>query len=151
MLFREQPHLLSFIAELSEFGVSQSGIQYLYRLLAVCHQAMKESGGRWPVISERRTKAALRLLSAVENRDRAYRVAESIGVSNDDTPHPEHFLREYVGKSVQGFLMRSHDRGQVGCVAFAALQIVDSIAAEVGHERLQARALDGERASRVLH
>jgi hypothetical protein len=151
MLFREQPHLLSFIAALSEFGVSQSGIQFLYRLLTVCHQAMKESGGRWPVISERRTQAALRLLRAVENQDRSLRATQLAAVSNDDTAHTERFLRSYVGKSVDGFLTRSRGQEQMGCLAEAALQIVDSIAAEAENDWVSAGVIEGERAWRMLH
>jgi hypothetical protein len=128
-LFREQPYLLSFIAELSERGVSQEGIQFLYRFLAICHQAAKESARSCSVGRESRPETALYVHPTTENRDTLSGVDGLLQGDDEEQSHSEFVLRSYVDKAVQKFVQRSNDTDQIGHLSAAAFHIADSIAA----------------------
>ena len=51
-IFQKQPNLLGSCLVQPRFGVAMESVEVLLNILLVCFQAMKESGGNWPLISE---------------------------------------------------------------------------------------------------
>jgi hypothetical protein len=128
-IFREQPHLLSFIASLSQRGPSREGITFLYHVLVVCYQAMQESGGSWGVVSEAEQEQLLTLMIAELDE------AEPDGDSDEDLDHtaesqrhPERFLRRYVRELTTKFIAARASDEDRRSLAIAATALVEGIA-----------------------
>lgn len=51
-IFRVQPHMLASVVVQKQLGVSLEKMDFLFDLLFVCFQAMKESGLTWPLLTE---------------------------------------------------------------------------------------------------
>jgi len=51
-IHRDQPHVLASCVVQPKLGAHISDVEFLLNILLVCYQAMKESGLRWPMITE---------------------------------------------------------------------------------------------------
>jgi hypothetical protein len=51
-VFAKQPNLLASCLVQPRLGVAMESVDFLLHILLVCFQAMKESGGPWPLITE---------------------------------------------------------------------------------------------------
>jgi hypothetical protein len=51
-IHRHQPNLLASCVVQPKLGAHTNDVEFLLNILLVCYQAMKESGLRWPMITE---------------------------------------------------------------------------------------------------
>jgi hypothetical protein len=51
-VFAKQPNLLASCLVQPRLGAAMESVDFLLHILLVCFQAMKESGGDWPLITE---------------------------------------------------------------------------------------------------
>ena len=51
-IHRHQPHLLASCVVQPKLGAHINDVEFLLNILLVCYQAMKDSGLRWPMITE---------------------------------------------------------------------------------------------------
>jgi hypothetical protein len=126
-IFREQPRLLSFVAGLSQQGVSSQSIQFLYRLLVICQHAAKEGDAAWSVVKGGRLALAsdtrgIRLAVQPWNTDGREELDD--GQATDSN---ESVLRLYARRTTEEFLRRSGVEDPVERIVSAALYIADSI------------------------
>jgi hypothetical protein len=128
-VYKRQPNLLASVVVLQQFGASLEQMEVVLNLLLVFYEAMKASGGRWPVISEdlqdrcmQRVSARVRFIEGLAPQQQTQAAEQAV------TSHPEQQLLAYVfGK------FREHGLLGVGSEAekmlmLAALNMVECIA-----------------------
>ena len=96
-VFRTQPHMLASFLVLSRFGVSMERMEFVANIMLICFQAMKESGLKWPLITEDEQERQMERFTAI------IRFSEDLGLSLRNlsvqqymNEHPERDLFAYV-------------------------------------------------------
>ncbi len=128
-IFRVQPHLLASVVVQKRMGVSLEKMDFLFGLLFICFQAMKESGLTWPLITEDEQDRQLgRYVGSVK-------FGEDLGNSLRDQAtrqyienHPEKGLLAYVEVETANWLQRIVPEETDKYVMLAAANLVNCIA-----------------------
>jgi hypothetical protein len=128
-IFRVQPHMLASVLVQKRMGVSLEKMDFLFNLLFICFQAMKESGLTWPLITEDEQDRQLgRFVGSVKFGD-------DLGVSLRDQVmrqyvenHPEKELLTYVVAEAVIWLKRIVPEESDKYVMLAAANLVNCIA-----------------------
>ncbi len=124
-----QPNLFYSVLVLQRYDATLVQIEVVLNLLLVFHEAMKISGGRWPVISEDvqerclgRVSGRVRFIEGVSQQLQAQATADAV------RDHPEQQLLAYVfGKFKESNLLGIKTEAQK-MLMLAALNLVDCIA-----------------------
>lgn len=128
-IFRVQPHLLASVVVQKQMGVSLEKMDFLFDLLFICFQAMRESGLSWPLITEDEQDRQLgRYVGSVK-------FGEDLGTSLRDQAtrqyvenHPEKELLAYVEVEIVNWLQRIVPEETDKYVMLAAANLVNCIA-----------------------
>lgn len=135
-VFERQPNLLASCLAQSRLGVTMESVEFLLHILFVCFQAMKESGGPWPLISEDEQERQLTRLPAVVrfSEDLADPGLADAARAQYVANHPEAPLLAFVMNELSEWLRDLTRRGaqaesdkyvmsaainMVNCIAFA--------------------------------
>ena len=124
-----QPNLLYSVPVLQRYGATLVQIEVVLNLLLVFHEAMKISGGNWPVISEdvqerclKRVSGRVRFIEGLSPQLQAQATADAVG------DHPEQQLLAYVfGKFKESDLLGIKTEAEK-MLLLAALNLVECIA-----------------------
>ena len=124
-----QPNLFFSVLVLQRYGATLEQIEVVLNLLLVLHEAMKCSGGRWPLISEdvqerclTRISARVRFIEGLTPQQQAQATSDAVG------DHPEQQLLAYVfGKFKENGLLDIKTEAEK-MVMLAALNLVECIA-----------------------
>ena len=125
----EQPNLFFSVLVLQRYGATLEQIEVVLNLLLVLHEAMKCSGGRWPLISEdvqerclTRISARVRFIEGLTPQQQAQATSDAVG------DHPEQQLLAYVfGKFKENGLLDIKTEAEK-MLMLAALNLVECIA-----------------------
>ena len=128
-IFCVQPHLLASVLVQKQMDVSLEKMDFLFDLLFICFQAMKESGLTWPLITEDEQDRQLgRYVGSVK-------FGEDLGDSLRDQAmrqyienHPEKELLAYVEVETANWLKRIVPEETDKYVMLAAANLVNCIA-----------------------
>ena len=135
-----QPNLFFSVLVLQRYGATLEQIEVVLNLLLVLYEAMKNSGGSWPVISEdvqerclTRISGRVRFIEGLTPQLQAQATSDAVG------DHAEQQLLAYVfGKFKENGLLGVKTEAEK-MLMLAALNLVECIA-EVAPRRLR---LDG--------
>ena len=124
-----QPNLFFSVLVLQRYGATLVQIEVVLSLLLVFHEAMKISGGNWPVISEdvqerclKRLSGRARFIEGLSPQLQAQATADAVG------DHPERQLLAYVyGKFKESDLLGVKTEAEK-MLMLAALNLVECIA-----------------------
>lgn len=96
-LYLQQPTLLASILVLHRMGVSMPQLDVPANILLVAYQAMKMSGHRWPVISEKTQERCLqRLTGKIRFTESLSAEMHRQAVEQQMTQHTEPYLLAFV-------------------------------------------------------
>ena len=124
-----QPNLFFSVLVLQRYGATLEQIEVVLNLLLILHEAMKCSGGRWPLISEdvqerclTRISARVRFIEGLTPQQQAQATSDAVG------DHPEQQLLAYVfGKFKENGLLDIKTEAEK-MLMLAALNLVECIA-----------------------
>ena len=124
-----QPNLFYSVLVLQRYGATLGQIEVVLNLLLVFHEAMKISGGSWPVVSEdvqdrclKRVSGRVRFIEGLSPELQAQATADAVG------DHPEQQLLAYVfGKFNENNLLGIRTEAEK-MLMLAALNLVECIA-----------------------
>ena len=124
-----QPNLFFSVLVLQRYGATLEQIEVVLNLLLVLHEAMKCSGGRWPLISEdvqerclTRISARVRFIEGLTPQQQAQATSDAVG------DHPEQQFLAYVfGKFKENGLLDIKTEAEK-MLMLAALNLVECIA-----------------------
>jgi len=140
-VFQKQPNLLASCLVQSRLGVAMESVEWLLNILFVCFQAMKESGGHWPLISEDEQERQLARLpgTVTFSEDIADPVLADAARAQYVTHHREAPLLAFVMHETHLWLQELARRGIESesdkYVMSAAVNMVNCIAAVGRQER----------------
>ncbi len=125
----EQPNLFFSVLVLQRYGATLVQIEVVLNVLLVFHEAMKASGGNWPVISEdvqerclRRVSGRVRFIEGLSPQLQTQATEDAVG------DHPEQQLLAYVfGKFKDSDLLGIKTEAEK-MLMLAALNLVECIA-----------------------
>jgi len=133
-IYRDQPHLLASCLAQPKLGAHIDDVEFLLNILLVCYQAMKESGLRWPMITEDEQQRQMqRWIGAVDFSEHA------LGDDGSDSArhqyadqYAERPLLAFVVNETNQWLRGSSQRNGVGesgrFVMMASMNLVNCIA-----------------------
>jgi hypothetical protein len=128
-IFQNQPHLLGLVLVQQTLGVSLEKIDFLLNILLNCFQAMKESGLKWPKISEDEIERQMDRFVATVN------FAVDLGSALQDQSiqqyaegHHEIALLAYVQAETESWLKRIKTEESDKNLIIAAMTFVNCIA-----------------------
>jgi len=124
-----QPNLFYSVLVLQRYGATLVQIEVVLNILLVFHEAMKISGGNWPVICEdvqerclMRVSARVRFIEGLSPQLQAKTIADAV------SDHPEQQLLAYVfGKFKESDLLGIKTEAEK-MLMLAALSLVECIA-----------------------
>ena len=124
-----QPNLFFWVLVLQRYGATLEQVEVVLNLLFVFHEAMKNSGRSWPVISEdvqerclKRISGRVRFIEGLSPQLQAKATADAVG------DHPERQLLAYVfGKFKENGLLGVKTEAEKKLM-LAALNLVECIA-----------------------
>ena len=124
-----QPNLFFSVLVLQRYGATLVQIEVVLNLLLVFHEAMKISGGTWPVITEDVQERCLKRISGrvrfIEGLSRQLQTQATLDAVGD---HPEQQLLAYVfGKFKECALLGIKTEAEK-MLMLAALNLVECIA-----------------------
>jgi hypothetical protein len=133
-IHRHQPHLLASCIVQPKLGAHINDVEFLLNILLVCYQAMKESGLRWPMITEKEQERQMRRwIGSVDFSEHAL----SNGASNSARQqyadqYPEQPLLAFVLNETNQWLSARSQRNGAGesdkFVIMASMNLVNCIA-----------------------
>jgi hypothetical protein len=133
-IHRDQPHLLASCVVQPKLGAHINDVEFLLNILLVCYQAMKESGLRWPMISEDEQQRQMqRWIGALDFSEHA----QSNGASGSARQqyvdqYPERPLLAFVVNETNQWLRGSSQRNREAesnkFVIMASMNLVNCIA-----------------------
>lgn len=141
-VFKKQPNLLASCLVQPRLGVAMESVEFLLHILFVCFQAMKESGGSWPLISEDEQERQLARLPAVVkfSEDFTDPALADAARAQYVADHPEAPLLAFVVHEFNVWLQDPARRGVESesdkYVMSAAINMVNCIAAVGRPERV---------------
>jgi hypothetical protein len=138
-IHQQQPNLLASCLVQQRLGVSEHAVELLLKILLVSFQAMKESGHRWPLISEAdQERQLLRLRGEIFfSGDLTDPVQAHAARAQYVKNHPEAPLLAYVIREFTLWLIKLAEQGAesesdryvmmaginiVNCIAYAEIQ-----------------------------
>jgi len=133
-IHRDQPNLLASCLVQSKLGARINDVEFLLNILLVCYQAMKESGLRWPMITEDEQQRQMqRWIGAVDLSEHALsdRASDSARHQYADQ-HPEQPLLAFVVNETNQWLRLNSERNRETesdkLVMMASMNLVNCIA-----------------------
>ncbi|MFH1602572.1 MAG: hypothetical protein ABIH03_01550 [Pseudomonadota bacterium] len=128
-IFRAQPHLLASFVVQKRMGVSLEKMNFLFDLLFICFQAMKESGLTWPIITEdEQDRQMVRYVASVKFGDDLGKSLRDKAMRQYIEDHPEKELLAYVVAETANWLKRIVPEETDKYVMLAAANFVNCIA-----------------------
>jgi len=133
-IHRDQPHLLASCVVQPKLGAHINDVEFLLNILLVCYQAMKESGLRWPMITEDEQQRQMqRWIGAVDFSEHALSNSASHRARQQYIDqHPEQPLLAFVVNETNQWLRGSSRRnGEAESdkfVIMASMNLVNCIA-----------------------
>ena len=128
-IFQNQPHMLGSCLVQKQLGVSLDKMDFLLEILFICYQAMKESGLRWPCITEDEQDRQLSRYAAT------VRFGEDVGTALHDSAmkqyieaHPEKGLLAFNNAEIVNWLSRGIAEEKDKYVFLAAINFVNCMA-----------------------
>jgi hypothetical protein len=133
-IYLHQPHLLASCLVQSRLDVKPAAIEFLLNILLVCYQSMKESGLRWPVITEDvQERQMQRWIGAVQISEHTMRSAAGVAREQYASQHPEQPLLAFVVNETNLWLREICERNAEAesdkFVIMASMNLVNCIAA----------------------
>lgn len=132
-IHREQPNLLASVLAQATLGADPRDVEWLLGILLVCYQSMKESGWRWPVITEEDQERELkRWIGAVNFSE--YESGSTRARAHDQyvSQHPEQPLLAFVlheaNQRLQAIAPRKSDPELEKFLTMATVNLVNCIA-----------------------
>lgn len=131
---REQPHLLASCLVQSKLGARINDVEFLLDILLVCYQAMKETGLRWPMITEDEQQRQMqRWIGAVDLSEHALNNSASDSARQQYADqYAEQSLLAFVVNETNQWLRGRSQRNGAGesdkFVMMASINLVNSIA-----------------------
>ena len=135
IMVKEQPNMFGSFLVQKQMGVSLEKIEFLLELLLICFQAMKDSGIRWPLITEdEQDKQLGRYVATVRfGEDLSSSLQAQIMKQYIDN-HPEQPLLAFITAETTAWLNRIQPENAdiyvilaaanfVNCIAFAAVPV----------------------------
>lgn len=128
-IYRQQPILLSVALVQQRKGVAVNKLEFLFDMLFICFQAMKDSKLNWPMISEEEYEKQLaRHVATVKFAD-AQSPAHGDQLRQEYAQqHPEQYLLAYVMTETGKWLQRVTPEESDTQVMLAAICFVNCIA-----------------------
>jgi hypothetical protein len=132
-IYLHQPHLLASCLVQSRLGVELAAVEFLLNILLVCYQSMKESGLRWPVITEDEQERQMqRWIGAVQFSEHAMGFAADGAREQYASQHPEQPLLAFVLSETDQWLgaisKRNAEAESDKFVTMASMNLVNCIA-----------------------
>lgn len=128
-IFREQPHLFGSFLVQTKFGVAMEKMEFLLEILFVCFQTMKESGHRWPLITEDDLDRQMeRFVATVKFGEELSENLKQESMRQFVVNHPEVELVAYVQMETTKWLARIVPAESDKYVMLAAWNMVNCIA-----------------------
>ena len=132
-IHRRQPHMLASCLVQSRLGVEPAAVEFLLNILLVCYQSMKESGLRWPVITEDEQERQMqRWIGAVQFSEHAMGSAADGAREQYASQHPEQPLLAFVVSETNQWLREISERNAEAqsdkFVMMASMNLVNCIA-----------------------
>ena len=128
-LFQTQPNLLGSVIVLQRMGVSLAKIEVALELLFICYQSMKQSGLRWPLMTEddldkqmARHVATVRFEEGLSSAERERALAQYLDA------HPEKPLLAYVTGELNKWLAEIDPEVTDNYLMLACINLVNCIA-----------------------
>lgn len=127
-IVREQQALFtSFLAQ-KQFGVSYAKMEFLLNILFVCYLAMKESGWKWPSITDDDVEVCMNRYVESVNFGKVQDPAQSNALVRQFVAgHPEQALLAYVQAETANWLNQVIAEDSDKYVMLAAANIVNCI------------------------
>lgn len=128
-IYRQQPILLSSVLVLQRKNVTMQKLDFLFEMLFICFQAMKESKLTWPMISEEEYERQLARHVAIVKFADAQSPAHGDQLRQEYTQqHPEQYLLAYVITETTKWLQRIAPEESDTQLMLAAICFVNCIA-----------------------
>lgn len=128
-IFNSQPNLFKSVLTLRKLGVPVDRMNFPVKMLLVCFQSMKESGGSWPKISEQDLSHQLkRWISSVKMGDSLNSSLRIYSTQVYIDAHPEKDLLAYVTTSMAQWLKNLPEQETDRFVMMAVENLVNCIA-----------------------
>lgn len=133
-IHQRQPHMLASCLVQSTLGSKPSAVEFLLYVLLVCYQSMKESGLRWPLITEdEQDRQMRRWIGAVRFSEDSGRSAAERARGQYIARHPEQPLLAFVLSETNQWRRKVSEReGEAESdkfVMMASINLVNCIAA----------------------
>jgi hypothetical protein len=133
-IHHDQPHLLASCVVQPKLGAHLDDVEFLLNILLVCYQAMKESGLRWPMITEDEQQRQMqRWIGALDFSEHVLSNGASDSARQQYVDHyPERPLLAFVVNETNQWLRGSSQRnGEAESdkfVMMASMNLVNCIA-----------------------
>jgi hypothetical protein len=128
-LVREQPHMFASFLVQQQMGVSFEKMEFLLEILLICYQAMRESGKRWPLITEdEQDRQMSRYVAAVKFGENLSPALSDRAMQQYIAAHPEQPLLAFVTSELAAWLGRITPEDTDNYVMLAATNLVNCIA-----------------------
>lgn len=128
-LFQTQPNLLGSVIVLQRMGISLAKIEVALELLFVCYQSMKQSGLRWPMITEADLDKQMgRHVAIVQFDEGLSPVQRQRALTQYLDVHPEKPLLAYVTGELNKWLAEIEPEATDNYVMLACINLVNCIA-----------------------
>lgn len=137
---QQQPNLLASCLVQQRLGASEQKVEFLLNILLVCFQAMKESGHRWPLITEdEQERQMARYIGAVRfSEDLLDPTLAEAARSHYAAHHPEAALLAFVVNETNIWLKeltaQSDEADSDRFIMMAAVNLVNCIASARSRE-----------------
>lgn len=128
-LVRDQPHMFASFLVQHQMGVSHEKMEFLLEILFICYQAMRESGKRWPLITEdEQDKQMERYIAAVKSGENLSPEHSDRALKKYISAHPEQPLLAYVMTETAAWLGRVVPEETDKYIILTAVNLVNCIA-----------------------
>lgn len=132
-IHREQPNFLASVLVHFKPGVEPVDVEWLLGILLVCYQSMKESGLRWPVITEAEQERQLqRWIGAVQFSEYESGPTRDRALDQYMSQHPEKPLLAFVLREtnlrLQEPAMRNSNVESEKALMMATVNLVNCVA-----------------------
>ena len=128
-IYHQQPILLSSVLVLQRKGVAVNKLEFLFDMLFICFQAMKDSKLNWTMISEEEYEKQLARHVAIVKFAETQSPAHGDQLRQEYTQqHPEQYLLAYVMTETSKWLQRVTPEESDTQVMLAAICFVNCIA-----------------------
>jgi hypothetical protein len=128
-LFRVQPHVVASLLVQKQLRASPEKLDFLFDILLICFQAMKESGLTWPLITEdEQDRQMRRVVATVHFHHDLPGSLRNRALTQYIEAHPESELMAFVNVEAANWLQRVVPDDSDKYVVMAAFNLVNCIA-----------------------